>query len=267
MKAPHRVRADLHNHAANIRQFNSLIDVMASRLGEDGILGLLDFFEHRHFSRVAQLPGYERSWLDDRQGAFYVNEKRIVVIGGQELETQDGELVAIGLPLKARLERGRSLEDALKWSKGNGAITLAVHPFYIDGIGPALEKRPALLDYVDAVEVFNPCANFWLPAPPFLGCRHANIKALRFYQEVTATRTRPIGACCSSDSHYLSGLGTSFTVLPLPDKQDFNRSLAAGVRTATPADLVKTPTIRHAARHIGAIALPILMDKLTGRRA
>lgn len=261
------VRADLHNHAAGARDFNRLIDTVANRLGDGGIIGLLDFFEHRHFSRIAQLPGYERVWLDDRHTAFYVPERRLAVVGGQELATRDGEFLAVGLPGEARLERGRSLDEALKWAKDCGAITLAPHPFYVDGIGPTLQARPELLDFVDAIEVFNASADFWLPLPPFLHCRHANAKALNFYHAIAASRANPPGVCASSDSHYLSALGTSATRIAPPDPGNFIGSLAASLRQSTPADLIRKPGIRHALRHVMAIFIPVLKDRLTARRS
>ena len=129
------VKADLHNHLRTRSDmhglFNPAIDKTKKRLGAGGILGVVNFDDRRYEDFVSQKGGYEREKIG--RNAIYVPEKDILVVKGQEVPTQDGHILVIGLNYGVNLERKRSLKDTIANALDENGIIILDHPFYYEG--------------------------------------------------------------------------------------------------------------------------------------
>jgi len=136
------------------------------------------------------------------KGALEVREMakgRLLVIIGQEVMTKSGEIVVFG-PEKD-IPKGMGLADTCRMAKAMGGFIVAPHPFdrTRDGIGSEL---PALLEFIDAIEVFNSRCLFG----------GANRRAEAF----AADNEIPI--ISGSDAHFPQEIGCCFTELDIEGK-------------------------------------------------
>lgn len=213
------IKADLHNHLKTGSYmpegiFNRAINIARERLGENGIVGLVNF-EDRRYENFSGLRGYERQ---DLGNAVYVPEKEILIVRGQEVPTKEGHLLVLGMTKDVQVKSGRSLEDTMKEAKDNNGILIADHPFYNQGIGKLLMGNPLLLGELDGFEVHNGESALWIPR---LTQRGANEKAQIFYTqkkiEWLAGHKLDVArfpmAISTSDGHSLYEIGKSYTVL------------------------------------------------------
>ena len=205
-------KADLHNHLATFEHmpnFNKTLDIASKKLGKGGILGLVNGKDNRYEKFISQ-KGYERQ---DFKNCIYVPEKDILVVKGQEVFTNQGHLLAYGLEERFNLENSRNLEESLISSKDNKALIILPHPFFIDGLGPYLEKNKDLLNYFNGIEIFNGEA-LW-----------GNKEAQEFYNKLKlemAFGGHEIGACSFSDGHSLYEIGNCCTPITKLWKQNYN---------------------------------------------
>ena len=205
------VRADLHNHLRTSSywrrgDFNRAVDVAQRRLGAGGITGLINFSDKR-FETFAELPGYERTFVGESQNAIYVPQKDILIAKGQEIPTQQGHLLVLGLPKDVHLKDWGDLENTMKEARKNGGSNVADHLFSRSGIGPHIQEKLELFEQLDAIEVFNGEADLWFPG---LMPRNANPKALRFYQGYNPSG---VGALTTGDGHSFDEVGRCWTAL------------------------------------------------------
>lgn len=212
------VKADLHNHFRTSSvwkegDFNKAIKVAHNRLNSFGMVGLVNFSDKRYESFVG-LKGYERTKIGEKGNAFYIPEKMIFVIKGQEVPTIQGHLLVFGLGMNEHIKEGRNLEDTLKEAKDYDGIIVADHPFGRDGLGPYLEKNRGLLEKFDAIETFNGEAIYI----PILLPQYANTKAQAFYNSIRDDFD--IGQLSSSDGHSFYEIGRNWTQLNLQFDQD-----------------------------------------------
>lgn len=220
-------RADLHTHlqTRNVtHDFNKITDTIRQRLGPEGIIGLINFEDDR-YERVLGMEGYERENVGN---AFYIPEKDVLVIKGQEVPTKEGHLLVLGLEEGIGLASNRSVEDTLKEARDNNGVIILDHPFYRDGLGNYFSERRRLFEEIDGIETFNGEAS--LPLGP--STMKANGRALGLYLE--AKKDNPhLGAISASDGHSLYEIGKSFTKLPKIDynsPESLNDSLREGIR-------------------------------------
>ncbi len=230
------VKADLHNHLRKRGRilegdFDKVVDIAYRKLGEGAILGVVNFSDEiGRYERLTSLEGYEREGLGDRNNGFYVPEKDVYIVKGQEVQTREGHLLVIGIGAGKHLKEGRGLEDTIKETRDQNGIIVVPHPFSIHGLGNYLERNPELLEQIDAIEIHNGEASFGLPFGPLpLG---ANKKAREFYARIKPDFPN-LGAISSSDGHSLSELGSSWTELPEMqriDNENFVNSLRESIR-------------------------------------
>lgn len=228
------VKADLHNHLRTTSSFkdadfNKAIDKIRKRLGVGGVLGLINFADDRYEDLISR-PGYERQNIGN---AVYVPEKDVLIVKGQEIPTQQGHLLVLGIEQNKHMISGRSLKDTLKEAKDNNGTIIADHPFYIDGIGGYLSEHPELMKDIDALEVINGEAHFGVPFTriPF----GANQKAIDFYRDIRTSQEH-LGAIASSDGHSFYEIGRAYTHISRPDIQNSIKladSLRKSVREAS----------------------------------
>ena len=244
-----KVKADLHNHlrtSSNMKGlFNPAIDIASKRLGAGGIFALVNFEDER-YERFSEEKGYERK---DLGNAIYVPEKDILVVKGQEIPTQEGHLLVLGLEKGVRLKAGESLVSTISNARYNKGLVIADHPFYIEGIGSMLDKAPDFLNYIHAIEGHNGEAAFGFPVGPFP--RNANRKAQEFYAKMSQHYSH-LGMLSTSDGHSLHELGKSYTVLEMPecygyqinDSEHLTESLAKAIMgSGTSRQLIENPNV------------------------
>lgn len=208
-----KVNADLHNHLRTFSDmsnldFNRVIDIASQRLGEYGILGLINFNDDR-YEQFSGLEGYERINLGN---GFYIPEKKLMVVKGQEIPTKQGHLLVLGVKENEHLESGMDLESTVEDALDHDGIIVADHPFYYGGLGSYLEQEPVYADLFDGIEVYNSEAELWFPG---VLPRGANKRARKFYEQVKDKSC--VGALLSSDGHSLAEIGRSYTQLEMPE--------------------------------------------------
>ncbi|MFH1711073.1 MAG: hypothetical protein ABH840_02060 [Nanoarchaeota archaeon] len=237
------IKADLHNHLKTGSYmpegiFNKTIDVAQERLGDGGIVGLVNF-EDRRYEDFSDLWGYDRH---DFGNCIYIPEKEIIVVKGQEVPTEQGHLLVLGLMRDVRLKAGRTLEDTIKEARDNNGILIADHPFYLQGIGHYLKKNHELVYELDGIEVHNGEAALGIFGFTPI---NANQKAEDFVSKLgldivlagaREPETKRPGIISSSDGHSLYELGRNYTVLRVEDEsmlaisEEFNKNLRGAIK-------------------------------------
>ena len=223
-----KIRADLHNHlrtSGNLKDgdFKEAIDCASSRMTNfyacmyDSVLGVVDFEDNRYekFSNLNKDKGYERFFPGDEKRVFYVLDKRVFVIRGQEVPTKDGHLLVLASKMNTKIKSWRSVEDTIKEAKDDNAVIVIDHPFYVHGLGNYIQKNPEILNNVDAIEIYNGEAAFGVPFinKPFP--QEANKKAQEFYNKISEDFPK-LGAISSSDGHSFYEIGSNWTEIEKP---------------------------------------------------
>ena len=256
-----KVKADLHNHLHTftwIREgdFDKAVNRASLTLGMGGILGIANFADTRYEAYTQQRSKNKRKNLGN---AVYVPEKDILVVKGQEVQTQQGHLLVLCLEENKHLGNNRTLEDSIKEAQDFNAIIVADHTFYREGIGPYLEQHPELLEQLDALEL-NGEAN----SIPKLAPKHANQKLLEFYSQIYKKYPR-LGIIANSDGHSFREIGLSYTLLERPDltsSEVISATLRQAIRTATPKDTYLHQSRLGTYTHAGVLSPLVLLSKL-----
>ena len=86
-----RVKADLHNHLRTSSRiydadFNIAVDITAKRLGEWAIFGVVNFAD-KGYEHFTGLKGYERIYVGEKNNGIHIQQKKVLVIKGQEVPT------------------------------------------------------------------------------------------------------------------------------------------------------------------------------------
>ena len=148
-----------------------------------------------------------------------------LIVPGQEITTQEGHLLALGVRLPDL--KGIPAKDAVDLIHQHGGLAIPPHPydFFRAGIREAvLETLP-----LDGLEVFNAATTF----------RRCNNQAFDYAQK------RGLPMTAASDSHHTEALGVAYTIL---DVEEFSvagvlkaitRSTTLQKRYLTPRDAFK----------------------------
>jgi hypothetical protein len=121
----------------------------------------------------------------------HAKAREIKVIVGEEVKTaEQGEV--IGLFIEKKIRRGMTLQETIAEIKRQGGVVYVPHPFDRMHAVPDYKHLLAVLDDVDAIEVFN----------PRVAISEFNAEAVRF-----AAKYRII-AGAGSDAHVPQGLGS-----------------------------------------------------------
>ena len=169
------IDVDLHMHTDHSPDCATPVEVLLATAREQG-LGAIAITDHNEISgaleAVAKADG-------------------IKVIVGEEVKTaSQGEI--IGLFLRERIPRGMDLAETVAEIRRQGGLVYIPHPFDRMHAVPGYEHLLALLDEIDAFEVFN----------PRVAIGSFNEEAARF-----ATKYR-LTAAAGSDAHVAAGLGS-----------------------------------------------------------
>lgn len=172
------LRADLHVHTFYSGDNNLKPEEIISAAKEQNIdvLGIVDHNNNRGAKEVKKIAG------------------DILVLVGQEVKTRDGEIIVFGIDKS--LESEKDLLETCKAAKSEGGFIVIPHPFdpYRSGVGSNLNK---ILEYVDAIEVFNSKCLFNKP----------NNTAAEF------ARAHGKPSVAGSDAHLKSEIGNGITLL------------------------------------------------------
>jgi glycosyltransferase involved in cell wall biosynthesis len=169
------VHVDLHMHTDHSPDCATPVDTLLDTAKQVG-LGAIAITDHNEVS-----------------GALEARERAdgIKVIVGEEVKTADqGEV--IGLFIEEKIPRGMSLQETIAEIRRQGGLVYVPHPFDRMHSVPDYEHLLAVVEDVDAIEVFNPRVAF----------SAFNEEAARF-----AAKYR-IVAGAGSDSHVAQGLGS-----------------------------------------------------------
>ena len=171
------IDVDLHMHTDHSGDCATPVEVLLATAKEQG-LGAIAVTDHNEVS-----------------GAFDAAEKAarfgVKVIVGEEVKTANqGEV--IGLFLTEKIPRGMTLQETVAEIKRQGGLVYVPHPFDRMHSVPDYEHLLAVLDDIDAIEVYN----------PRVAIGSFNEEAERF------ARKYRIVAGAGSDAHVARGLGT-----------------------------------------------------------
>jgi predicted metal-dependent phosphoesterase TrpH/glycosyltransferase involved in cell wall biosynthesis len=170
------IDVDIHMHTDHSNDCVTPVDVLLSTARERG-LGAIAVTDHNEISGA--LAARDKS-----------PEYGVKVIVGEEVKTADqGEV--IGLFIEKKIPRGMSLEETIAEIRRQGGLVYVPHPFDRLHSVPDYEHLLAVVDQVDAIEVFN----------PRIAIAAWNEEAVRF-----AGKYRIPGGA-GSDAHVAQGLG------------------------------------------------------------
>ena len=171
------IDVDLHMHTDHSHDCVTPVEVLLATARERK-LGAIAVTDHNEISGALAAR--------DKAAEFGVK-----VIVGEEVKTADqGEV--IGLFIEEKIPRGMSLEETIADIRRQGGLVYVPHPFDRLHSVPDYEHLLAVVDEVDAIEIFN----------PRIAIAAWNEEAVRF-----AGKYRIPGGA-GSDAHVAQGLGT-----------------------------------------------------------
>ena len=178
-----RIDVDLHMHTDHSSDCATPVEVLLDTARAQG-LGAIAVTDHNEVS-----------------GAFEAREKAeaygIKIIVGEEVKTgSQGEV--IGLFLEEKIPRGLTLQETVAEIKRQGGVVYVPHPFDRMHSVPDYEHLLAIVDDIDAIEIYN----------PRVAIGSFNEEAERF-----AAKYR-ILAGAGSDAHVAQGLGSVRVRMP-----------------------------------------------------
>jgi len=204
-------KTDLHNHFTTLSvklEPDKVIENVYRRLGRGGVCGLLNYSDRR-FEAFAEQAGNGSHRMERFGNTVYFPDFDIHIVRGEEVPTEQGDLIVLALPENVFLTQKRSIGYSLSEGHELGGINYITTPFYRSSIGQQLRDLPELLDVVDVMEINNGLAS-----------HKANSKAQSLYDWATDRQHARIGAVSSSDGHTFREVGSSFTTFHTPDDMD-----------------------------------------------
>ena len=139
------VKADLHNHLRTSKRvlngdFNRVIDIASAKLGEDSIIGIVNRSDRKYEELVSQ-KGYYREFIERNGSVVYIPEKKVYIIKGQEVQSNEGNLLVLGVPKGVQLVEGNSLERTISEAREKWGIVIGSNLLHRNGIWDHLTKN------------------------------------------------------------------------------------------------------------------------------
>jgi predicted metal-dependent phosphoesterase TrpH/glycosyltransferase involved in cell wall biosynthesis len=208
------IDVDLHMHTDHSPDCATPVEVLLATARAQG-LGAIAVTDHNEVSGA----------LDAAEKAA---EFGVKVIVGEEVKTaSQGEV--IGLFLSERIPRGLTLEDTVAEIRRQGGLVYVPHPFDRMHAVPDYEHLLAILDDVDAIEVYN----------PRVAIGAFNEEAARF-----AAKYRVL-AGAGSDAHVAQGLGSVRVRMPdFHGPEEFLAALAEAEIVTRPSSLLYVQALK-----------------------
>ncbi len=199
------IDVDLHMHTDHSSDCATPVEVLLATARDTG-LGAIAVTDHNEISGA----------LDARAKAA---EFGVKVIVAEEVKTADqGEV--IGLFIEEKIPRGMTLDETIAAIRAQGGLVYVPHPFDRLHSVPDYEHLLAVVEDVDAIEIFN----------PRIAISAFNEEAVRF-----AAKYRIVGGA-GSDAHVPQGLGSvRITMRDFDGPEEFLESLRD-------ADIVRKPS-------------------------
>ncbi len=208
------IDVDLHMHTDHSSDCATPVEVLLATAREQG-LGAIAVTDHNEISGA--LAAQE---LAEQAG--------VKVIVGEEVKTA-GQGEVIGLFLHEKIPRGLSMQETVDEIHGQGGVVYVPHPFDRMHSVPDYEHLLAILDDVDAIEIFN----------PRVAISSFNDEAARF-----AAKYR-IVAGAGSDSHVAQGLGSvRIRMRDFDGPQEFLQSLSEADILTRPSSLLYVQALK-----------------------
>ncbi len=206
------IDVDLHMHTDHSYDCATPVEVLLAEARARG-LGAVAITDHNEIS-----------------GALEARAKAdgLTVIVGEEVKTaEQGEV--IGLFIEEKIPRGMTLQETIAEIKRQGGLVYVPHPFDRMHSVPDYEHLLAVIDDVDAIEVFN----------PRIAISEFNEEAVRF----AAKYRIPAGA--GSDAHVPQGLGSvRIRMRDFDGPQEFLQSLRDADIIRNPASLLYVQALK-----------------------
>ena len=206
------IDVDLHMHTDHSNDCATPVEVLLSEAQGRG-LGAIAVTDHNEIS-----------------GALEARAKAagLQIIVGEEVKTaEQGEV--IGLFIKEKIARGLTLPETIAEIKRQGGLVYVPHPFDRMHSVPDYEHLLAVVDDVDAIEVFN----------PRVAISEFNEEAVRF----AAKYRIPAGA--GSDAHVPQGLGSvRIRMRAFDGPEEFLQSLRDADIIRNPASLLYVQALK-----------------------
>jgi glycosyltransferase involved in cell wall biosynthesis len=172
------IHCDLHMHTDHSPDCATPAEVLLETAKARG-LGAIAITDHNEISGA----------LEAEEIAARIGGIKVIV--AEEVKTaHEGEV--IGLFLRERIERGRSMKETIAEIRRQGGLVYVPHPFDRLHSVPDYEHLLEIVDEIDILEVFNPRVAF----------SSFNEEAVRF------ARKYAIVPGAGSDSHVAQGLGS-----------------------------------------------------------
>ncbi len=206
------IDVDLHMHTDHSHDCATPVESLLAEAKAKG-LGAIAVTDHNEIS-----------------GALEARAKAsgIKVIVGEEVKTESqGEV--IGLFIEEKIPRGLTLEATIAEIRRQGGLVYVPHPFDRMHSVPDYEHLTAVLDDVDAIEVFN----------PRVAIGEFNEEAARFAEKYRV----PAGA--GSDAHVVQGLGSvRIRMRDFEGPEEFLESLRDADIVRRPASLLYVQALK-----------------------
>jgi len=208
------IDVDLHMHTDHSHDCATPVEALLAQARAKG-LGAIAVTDHNEIS-----------------GALEAREKArgtgIEVIVGEEVKTA-GQGEVIGLFIEERIPRGMTLQETIAEIRRQGGLVYVPHPFDRMHSVPDYEHLIAVLDDIDAIEVFN----------PRIAISEFNEEAARFAEKYRI----PAGA--GSDAHVVQGLGSvRIRMRDFDGPEEFLESLRVADIVRRPASLLYVQALK-----------------------
>ena len=189
------LKADLHIHTEYSSDCNTPLEKIINRCLEIGIncIAIADHGTAEGALKMQSLAPFK-------------------VIVAEEILTPHGEIM--GMFLKETIPSGLSIEQTISQIKAQGALVNIPHPFdTFRGLGLDDKELEALVDQIDAIEVFNARSSFLKPST----------KAQAFAKKYDIPGT------AGSDAHTIGEIGNAYIEMPeFNGRDDFLQALRTG---------------------------------------
>lgn len=263
------IKADLHNHlgkGGKFSNFDNVVNIAYNNFQGPGMFAVLNSApdDYRYEKLIGSLDKekdkYERVWTENTKNALFVPKKNIFIIKGQEIESDEGHIIILGLPINKNI-RYPGLKSILMQAQEEGFAIIAPHPFYSESIGYSLKQNTGnYLEYFDSIETFNGSAEFWFPG---ILPKNANKKAREFYSQIPIDYN--IGQCSGTDGHDERVIGKCWTEISLGDRYNskiLNTNLKQGLRNAKSPKTRNSPNYLDSINHAKNMALSKIKNRL-----
>lgn len=251
-------KVDFQNHWTTKSRVLCPINVFrqaSERLGTNGIAGLVNYNDQRYEAFA------ERALDFDIGNAVYSSAFETMIVKGEEIGTQEGDLLVMGLPKGKNLtrypeKRKRTLEDTMREAVDENGIVIITTPFFRSRVGETMLQNPELWKYVDAVEVHNGNVS-----------RKPKDKAIGLYH-IGRQENPSMGVLASSDGHSFREVGTSYTRMSVPKLDTIKKpekvveALKEALKETSFPDFKERRNYVDPAIHAGIIGAVILTEKL-----